>query len=185
MGHSFGGRLVLELAARAPGRVQRLVLLDPAVWVPPPRALERRGGSCERRVVRLAEEAVEARFDERVLNDLVPRSILEEEIAEHLEPGADGRWRYRYARVAVIAAYGEMAKGRRSTGSRVPALVVRGADSEVVPEPLVADDCASSTPGSSRSWTCPAATSSCGTRSRRPAPRWSASSERNAPLAQT
>ena len=41
VGHSFGGRLALELAARRPERVDRLVLLDPAVWVPPQVALER------------------------------------------------------------------------------------------------------------------------------------------------
>src|SRR6266508_1727343 len=41
VGHSFGGRLALELAARWPERVHRLVLPDPAVWVPPPVALER------------------------------------------------------------------------------------------------------------------------------------------------
>src|SRR4051794_25220114 len=35
VGHSFGGRLALELAAHRPERVGRVVLLDPAVWVPP------------------------------------------------------------------------------------------------------------------------------------------------------
>ena len=41
VGHSFGGRLALELAARRPERVGRIVLLDPAVWVPPQIALDR------------------------------------------------------------------------------------------------------------------------------------------------
>ena len=41
VGHSWGGRLALELAARRPERVARLVLLDPVVWVPPHIALER------------------------------------------------------------------------------------------------------------------------------------------------
>src|SRR5919206_3669132 len=39
IGHSFGGRLVLELAAAAPDRVHRAVLLDPAIQVLPHVAL--------------------------------------------------------------------------------------------------------------------------------------------------
>ena len=35
LGHSFGGRVAFEAAARAPGRVERLVLLDPAIRIPP------------------------------------------------------------------------------------------------------------------------------------------------------
>ena len=40
VGHSFGGRLAAELAARDPGRVERLVLLDPALQVLPHVALD-------------------------------------------------------------------------------------------------------------------------------------------------
>src|SRR5436309_7970401 len=39
VGHSFGGRLVLELAAAHPTRVRRAVLLDPAIRVLPHVAL--------------------------------------------------------------------------------------------------------------------------------------------------
>ena len=39
IGHSFGGRLALELAARAPKLVPKLVLLDPAIHVLPHVAL--------------------------------------------------------------------------------------------------------------------------------------------------
>ena len=35
VGHSFGGRLVLELAARRPELVARAVLLDPAIQILP------------------------------------------------------------------------------------------------------------------------------------------------------
>ncbi|HLE98814.1 MAG TPA: alpha/beta fold hydrolase, partial [Gaiellaceae bacterium] len=34
IGHSFGGRLAFELAARAPKLVPKLVLLDPAILLP-------------------------------------------------------------------------------------------------------------------------------------------------------
>src|SRR6266576_2650399 len=39
VGHSFGGRLVLELAARDPERIRRAVLLDPAIQILPHIAL--------------------------------------------------------------------------------------------------------------------------------------------------
>ncbi len=40
IGHSFGGRLTMEVAAVRPELVRRAVLLDPAVFIPPP-ALDR------------------------------------------------------------------------------------------------------------------------------------------------
>ena len=39
IGHSFGGRLIIELAGRDPGRIARTVLLDPAIRVRPDIAL--------------------------------------------------------------------------------------------------------------------------------------------------
>ena len=35
IGHSYGGRLIVELVARRPELVRRAVLLEPALWVPP------------------------------------------------------------------------------------------------------------------------------------------------------
>src|SRR5918911_1298438 len=35
VGHSLGGRLLLELAAREPGRIERAALLDPAIQLMP------------------------------------------------------------------------------------------------------------------------------------------------------
>jgi lipase len=135
MGHSFGGRLALELAARAPERVRRLVLLDPAVWVPPPRALEIAEELRADESFASPQEAVELRV---ARSPLAPRSLVEAEVPEQLELGADGRWRYRGSRVAVIAAYGEMAKRPPLELVTAPALLVRGTDSEVVPPELVA-----------------------------------------------
>jgi pimeloyl-ACP methyl ester carboxylesterase len=40
IGHSFGGRMIAALAARAPERVDRLVLLDPGLEVPADYALK-------------------------------------------------------------------------------------------------------------------------------------------------
>ena len=53
IGHSFGGRLVAELAATNPERVERAVLLDPAMHIDPAIAPTRRGSS-DRPLVQLA-----------------------------------------------------------------------------------------------------------------------------------
>ena len=127
VGHSFGGRLVAELAAREPDRVERLVLLDPALQVLPHVAfdmaeLERQDVSYE-----TVEEAVQARYDAgRVL--LAPKELVQESDAAHMEPGPDGRLRYRYCKSAVIAAWSTMASPPPSP-AWLPTLMVLGADS--------------------------------------------------------
>jgi lipase len=134
LGHSFGARIVLQLAAQEPNRVRRLVLLDPAVWVPPPRALELAEEHRRDESFASVEEAVDARLADA---QRTPRALLEEELPEHLVTGADGRVRFRYSRAAVVAAYGEMAKRAPLEYVRAPALLVRGEDTHVVPPPLV------------------------------------------------
>jgi pimeloyl-ACP methyl ester carboxylesterase len=135
VGHSFGGRLVIELAARAPERVERAVLLDPAVWVPPPTALERAEQEREDRSFASADEALELRRETAVL---AAHGMLEEEMEHHLVEGEDGRFRYRYAQSAVVAAFGEMAKVPPLEGlANVPTLIVRAPDGEVCPDPIV------------------------------------------------
>lgn len=136
-GHSFGGRLILELLARAPEIVERAVLLDPVVWVPPPVALERAEQSREERSYGSREEAVAQRHVESGLHS-TPRELLEEYVDDHLVEGGDGRWRYRYSRSAVVAAYGEMAKQPPPFGTvGVRTLLVRGVQTDVVPDVLV------------------------------------------------
>src|SRR6185503_10997187 len=105
VGHSFGGRLALELASRRPERVGRVVLLDPAVWVPPHIALER--AELARRDAGYAsvEEAIAERLELGTGSD---ERLVREELPQHLQLGEDGRWRGRFAPSAVVAAYGEM-----------------------------------------------------------------------------
>ena len=137
VGHSFGGRLILELLAHAPEVVERAVLLDPAVWVPPPVALERAEQSREDRAYGSRDEAIEQRVAESGLHS-TPRAFLEEYVSDHLVVGGDGRWRYRYSRSAVVAAFGEMAKQPPPFDTiGVRTLLVRGVDTDVVPEVLV------------------------------------------------
>lgn len=134
VGHSFGGRLALELAARRPERVQRLVLLDPAVWVPPPVALERAELTRTDESYASIEDAVAERL---IRNPHADPGLVAGELRQHLQLGDDRRWRLRFARSAVVAAYGEMAKPPPLDRVAAPTLLVRGRDSEVVPEPLV------------------------------------------------
>lgn len=137
MGHSFGGRLALELAAGEPERVHRLVLLDPAVWVPPPRALAIAEQARADESFASPAAAVEARLAGGGIPHTA-RSVLEDELPEHLQQGDDGRWRYRYSRAAVVAAYGEMAKRPPLEQVRAPGLIVRGDETDVLPPALVA-----------------------------------------------
>jgi lipase len=124
VGHSFGGKLVAELAARHPGRVERAVLLDPALHIEPPVAMER--AELTRLDVSFvdADDAIEARLGDGSLFT-TPRETLEEETREHLVQGDDGRFRWQYAPSAVIVAWSEMATGP-PPWPQCPTLVVTG-----------------------------------------------------------
>jgi lipase len=128
LGHSFGGRLAFEHAARHPGAVERLVLLDPAILLPPHVALWAAENARAERVYASFEEAVDRRYDESQLHD-APRALVEAELRGHLAEGEDG-WRYRYTQACVVTAYSEMATPPPPFRDvRVPTLLVVGADS--------------------------------------------------------
>lgn len=108
VGHSFGGRVAAELAARSAERVERLVLLDPALHIDPAIASERAALLLQDVSFASPDEAIDARLADGTLFS-TPRAVLEEEAANHLERGEDGRFRWRYAPAAVIVAWSEMA----------------------------------------------------------------------------
>jgi lipase len=127
IGHSFGGRIVAELAARRPELVERAVLLDPALQVLPHVAFDMAEHERADASFASVEDAVQARYDSgRVL--LAPRELVYEDEESHLEADRDGRLRYRYCKSAVIAAWSEMATPPPET-ARIPTLIVRGAKS--------------------------------------------------------
>ncbi len=135
IGHSFGGRLVLELAARRPELVRRAVLLDPALWVPPDYAQERADEQVPQMSYASPAEAVEARAAGTGLGWLAhtARAALEEEVEEHLVQSPDGRYRYRFSPESVAAAFLEMSADPPSFESaRVPTLVILGRHSKLV-----------------------------------------------------
>jgi lipase len=131
VGHSFGGRLAFELAARAPKLVPRRVLLDPAILIPPHVALGAAENARKDRAYVSFGEGIDRRFEESQLQR-APRELLVEELAAHLVLDDDGRYRYRYCQSAVVAAYGEMASPPPPFERvRVPTLLVLGERSYV------------------------------------------------------
>jgi lipase len=127
IGHSFGGRLVVELLARNPGLVRAAVLLDPALWVPPEVANGLAREELEERSFAAPAEAVAARLGEGGFGWLAhtPPETIEQEVRDHLTESPDGRFRYRYSREAVAAAYHEMAALPPPFAAlRVPTLLV-------------------------------------------------------------
>jgi lipase len=122
VGHSFGGRLVLELCARAPERVESVALLDPAIQILPHVGLDFASEAAADRSFATPEEAIEARL---AGGAPTPREFVEEEAREHLARSADGRLRWRYARPAVVTGYSELCtEPPPPSVIRVPALLV-------------------------------------------------------------
>ncbi len=129
IGHSFGARLAFELAAREPDTVSKLVLLDPAILLPPHVAHFAAENARRERVYASFEEALDRRYEESQLHG-APRDLVETELRGHLVVGDDGRWRYQYCQAAVVTAYGEMASRPPAFDRvRVPTLLVLGEQS--------------------------------------------------------
>jgi lipase len=105
IGHSFGGRLVLELCAREPERVERAVLLDPAIQILSHVGIDFAQDAAHQRTFANEDEAIDARL---ASGAPTPREFVEEEAREHLEPAEDGRLRWRYCNAAVVTAYSEL-----------------------------------------------------------------------------
>jgi lipase len=137
IGHSFGGRIALELAARLPGLAERLVLLDPAILLDPVIALHVAELAREDRSYASFDEGVERRFEESMLQS-TPRARVAADLDGFLVADNDGRWRYRYSQAAVVASYGEMTSAPPSFDSvRIPTLLVLGEDSYVTYDHLI------------------------------------------------
>jgi lipase len=137
IGHSFGGRLVAELAARAPERVERAILLDPALHIEPHVALEQ--AELVRLELRFA--SVDELADARLASGTILRARhndLVRELAEDLVPAEDGdRLRVHFCRSAIVTAWSEMATPAPPLPS-CPTLVVLGAESWIPYEALAA-----------------------------------------------
>jgi lipase len=127
VGHSFGGLVATELAARVPALTGRAVLLDPALHIDPSVAAEQAEAARADVSFASADEAIEARLAGGTLFT-TPRTILEDEAEAHLARGEDGRLRWRFSPAAAITAWSEMARPA-PPWPPCPTLVVVGARS--------------------------------------------------------
>jgi lipase len=122
VGHSYGGRLILELAALEPDRIERVALLDPAIELLPHVGFD----FAERERADGAFGSPQDAIDERLsFGDPTPSVFVEEDVREHLVQGADSLYRYRYCRSAAITSYGELCTPPPPPETlRVPTLLV-------------------------------------------------------------
>jgi lipase len=100
VGHSFGGRLVLELAARHPERIRRAVLLDPAIQILP--HIAEFVADAERKddvTYSSAQEYLERRGDSSAHELVLEDALL------HCEQLPDGRLRRRTHQPAMESIY--------------------------------------------------------------------------------
>lgn len=123
VGHSFGGAVAVHLAHAAPDRVERLVLLDPAIGLDPDDMLETAEDA------RAAESFLDvdaARKDRAQRWEGVADELVEAEVTAHLAHLGD-RWEWRYCRSAVVAAWGELARPALTPPTGTPTLIMAGA----------------------------------------------------------
>nr|WP_305092131.1 alpha/beta hydrolase [Prescottella sp. R16] len=121
--HSFGGAVAVHLARTAPERVRGLVLLDPAIGLEP---------ELSGRIAGLVAEypdytdAAEARAEKAhgSWGD-VPTEALDADIAEHLIALPNGRVGWRMSIPAVVASWGEMARGFVLPPTGMPTVLVQ------------------------------------------------------------
>jgi lipase len=138
VGHSWGGRLVLELAATRPERVRRAVLLDPAIQIVPHIALQAAERELTDAVYASAEEYVARRGD----GPATPRELVLADAELHCDVLPDGRLRRRASQAAIVSVYGELAsKPPAPETLRAPTLLIHApAYGLVRPEQLEAYD---------------------------------------------
>jgi lipase len=119
LGHSFGGRLVVELAHRHPELVRRAVLLDPALHVLPP--IAEHIANQER--ADAVYDSVEAYVDSRDDAGGLDRARAIADMRLHVDVLPDGRVRRRASQSAVVSIYGELASDPPPP-PRVPTLLL-------------------------------------------------------------
>jgi lipase len=137
MGHSFGGAIALHLARHAPERVDRLILLDPAIGLDPDDML---ATAEETRADESYPDLATARADRAQRWEGIASELVDAELAEHLLLDGD-RYRYRYSQAAAVASWSEMARPAITPPAGLPTLLLPAAKADYVDQAWV-DACA-------------------------------------------
>jgi len=125
VGHSFGGLITTYLLAALPDRIERAVLLDPAIGVAPAYALEQAEAIRNPPSWATLDEAKATRREGRPPQAL---AASDDDVEAHAERGADGRYRFRICPSAAVTAWSEMASNPVPLGGcTVPTLLVAAA----------------------------------------------------------
>lgn len=135
LGHSYGGAIALALLARAPERVERLVLLDPALHTPADNGTTNALAAIAFPGFTSPEEAMVA----RLMGNESIRGAVQEDLDEHLVQGDDGRWRYRFHVPAIVTGWGELCSPVPRLTSTPPTLVVAANGAPFVTPEIEAD----------------------------------------------
>jgi lipase len=129
VGHSYGGAIAMHLLGRAPARVRRVVLLDPALEMDPLAMRERAEGTIAFTGFETLDDAIQARND-GLGADIHPAVPIE--IEQHLVTTEDGRLRFRFSPLAVATGFGEVCRPLPLLREPRPTLVVVAQRAEVV-----------------------------------------------------
>jgi lipase len=127
-GHSYGGAIAVHLARTAPERVERLVLLDPAIGLDPDDMLETAEGA---RADESYPDLDAARADRADRWSGISAELVTAELADHLVQDGE-RLRYRYCRSAAVVAWSEMARAAVVPPAGTPTLLLPAAKAEFV-----------------------------------------------------
>ena len=105
VGHSFGGRLVFDLIARCPERVDRAVVTEPVIQVTPELAMHR----AEQERLGGVWDSLEAFVASREnTGDVDPEDYLAD-LEGHFDTLEDGRVRRRTCQSAIVSIFSEFA----------------------------------------------------------------------------
>ena len=129
IGYSFGGRLAVELLVADRSRIEKLVLLDPALQMDPRDVTTRTEELLADPSYGSADEAIKARA---ATAPYAPPEHFQL-WSKDLVAGADGRLRLPFSRAAAIAILGELTTPPPPYSSlRIPTLLIVGAESRMV-----------------------------------------------------
>jgi lipase len=133
--HSYGGQVAMNLVARCPERVRRIVLLDPVFAMNPRSARDQAystfafpGWETLDEVRTALRAKLAGGADDDPLGD----------VETHVVVDADGRYRFRYDTAAVAAAYGELARSVPLIRQSRATLLVAAEKAGFVTEPVIA-----------------------------------------------